>query len=527
MTRHLFALLLLASLVLPQPAAAKDDTRWLSAPSQAPRVERVERGLPPVTLSDGQVLQLDLQGWMETLKVPGLSIAVFDNFQVVWRKSYGVREVGASAPVTLDTTFQAGSVSKPVMALAAMRFVQEGRFNLDENVNDKLLSWKVPDNPFTVREKVTLRRLLSHSAGLSVHGFPGYAVGSPTPTLVQVLNGEKPANTAPVRVVMVPGTKFEYSGGGTLIVQQLLIDQFKKPFPQLMAETVFQPLGLTHSSYEQPQPPARAAMSAVGHHADGKPVEGKWHIYPEMAAGGLWTTPGDLAEVAIEVAKSKHGKSNRILSQESVRQMLTVQMAPLGLGFFLDAKNDRFGHDGDDDGFQTDLVAFSESGQGAAVMANSDFGSLLFEPLMQSLAKEYGWKSYTAEPMRPYLRFILVSRQLGTTKALEDYSALRAKGPEKDFGPVDLNAGGYALLNAGQAEDAIRVFQANVALYPNDSNAYDSLAEGYMTAGKKDLAIRNYEKSLELDPKNKNAVAMLSRLGVTWQPDPKRPAPVY
>jgi CubicO group peptidase (beta-lactamase class C family) len=519
MTRHLFALLLLASLVLPRAAAAKDDTRWLADGSQAPRIERVERGLPALTLADGTVLQLDLRGWMELLKIPGLSIAVFDNFQVVWRKGYGVREVGTMTPVTLDTTFQAGSVSKPVAALAALRLVQDGRFTLDENVNDKLLSWKVPDNDFTTQQKVTLRRLLSHSAGLTVHGFPGYAVGSPIPTLVQVLNGERPANTAPVRVMMVPGTKFEYSGGGTLVVQQLLIDQTKKPFPTLMAETVFEPLGLVHSSYEQPQPPARAAMSAVGHHADGKPVPGKWHLYPEMAAGGLWTTPGDLADFAIEVANSKHGKSNRVLSQKSTQEMLTVQAAPLGLGFFLDPKSDRFGHDGDDDGFQTMLVAFSESGKGAAVMANSDFGSLVFAPLMESLAKEYGWTSYVAEPVRPYLRFILVSRKLGVGKALEDYSAQRAKGPAKEFSPVDLNAGGYALLGAGQTEDAIRVFSANVTLYPNNSNAYDSLAEGYMTAGEKDLAILNYRKSLELNPKNNNAVAMLLKLGVTWHPD--------
>ena len=518
MTRHLFALLVLASLVLPASAVAENETRWLADASQGPRLQRVEHGLPSVVLADGTVLQLDIQGWMKLFGVPGLSIAVFDNFQLVWRKSYGVREAGTSAPVTLDTTFQAGSVSKPVTALAALRAVQEGRFTLDENVNDKLRSWRVPDNEFTKQEKVTLRRLLSHSAGLSVHGFPGYAVGQPLPTLVQVLNGEKPANTAPVRVVMVPGTKFEYSGGGTTVVQQLLIDQLKKPFPELMAETVFRPLGLTHSSYEEPQPPGRAAMSAVGHHIDGTPVPGKWHIYPEMAAAGLWTTPGDLAEVALEVAKSKHGKSNRILSQESIQEMLTVQAAPLGLGFFLDPESDRFGHDGDDDGFKTALIAFSDSGKGAVLMANSDYGVWLVGPLLSSLAKEYGWKALHPDTMRPHVRFIFIARRLGAAKALEDYSAQRAKGPAKDFSAVDLNAGGYDLLGLGKTEDAIRVFQANVALYPKDANVYDSLGEGYMAAGQKDLAIWNYRKSLELNPKNDNAVAMLSRLGVAWHP---------
>ncbi len=519
MTRHLFALLVLASLVLPVSAVAEDETRWLSDASQGPRLKRVEQGLPSVILADGTVLQLDIQGWMKLFGVPGLSIAVFDNFQVVWRQSYGVREAGTSVPVTVDTTFQAGSVSKPVTALAAMRAVQDGRFTLDENVNNKLLSWKVPDNEFTKQEKVTLRRLLSHSAGLSVHGFPGYAVGQPLPTLVQVLNGEKPANTAPVRVVMVPGTKFEYSGGGTTVVQQLLIDQLKKPFPELMAETVFAPLGLTHSSYEEPQPPGRAALSAVGHHIDGTPVPGKWHVYPEMAAAGLWTTPGDLAEVALEVAKSKHGKSNRLLSQKSIQEMLTVQATPLGLGFFVDPQSDRFGHDGDDDGFKTALIAFSDSGKGAVLMANSDYGVWLVGPLLSSLAKEYGWKAFHPDPMRPHVRFIFIARRLGATQALEDYSAQRATRAAKDFSAVDLNAGGYDLLGLGKTEDAIRVFQANVALYPNDANVYDSLGEGYMAAGQKELAIWNYRKSLELNPHNDNAVAMLKKLGVAGLPD--------
>jgi CubicO group peptidase (beta-lactamase class C family) len=523
MTRRRFALLLLSTSVLPRLASAKDETRWLADASQAARIERVEQGLPPITLADGTALKLDLRGWMEVFRVPGVSVAVFDNFRVVWRKSYGVRETGTAVPVTLDTTFQAGSVSKPVTALAAMRLVQDGHLTLDENINNRLVSWTVPDNAFTAHEKVTLRRLLSHSAGLSVHGFPGYPVGAPLPTLVQVLNGEKPANTAPVRMVMVPGTKFEYSGGGTTVVQLLLVEQLKKPFPQLMAEAVFRPLGLKHSSYEQPQPPERAAMSAVGHRTDGMPVPGKWHLYPEMAAAGLWTTPGDLAEVAVEVAKSEHGKSNRILSQENIHQMLTVQASPVGLGFFLATNSDRFGHDGDDDGFKTSLIAFSDSGQGAVVMANSDYGAWLVGPMFASLAKEYGWKNFTAEPMRPHVRFIVIARKLGAARALEDYSAQRAHGPDKDFSPVDLNAGGYDLLGAGRTEDAIRIFQANVGLYPTDANAYDSLAEAYALADKKELAILNYEKSLALNPKNDNARERLGILGVRLPSDAGSP----
>jgi CubicO group peptidase (beta-lactamase class C family) len=519
MRRHLLALLV-CSLASPSGGSAGGgQTRWLADPSQADRIRRVEQGLPAVSLPGGQPLAMDLEQWMQFFRIPGLSIAVFDDFHIVWMKGYGVRDAGTSDPVTLETTFQAGSISKPVTALAVMRFVQEGKFSLDQNINDLLLSWKLPDNEFTAREKVTLRRLLSHSAGTTVHGFPGYAVGEPVPTTVQVLNGEKPANTAPVRVVMVPGTKYEYSGGGTTIVQLMLVDQLKQPFPQIMAETVIGPLGLKHSSYEQPQPPARAALAATGHRPNGKPVEGKWHVYPEMAAAGLWTTAGDLAEVAIEVAKSKHGKANRILSPATVQQMLTVQAVPVGLGFFLDPKSDRFGHDGSDEGFLAALIAFSDSGKGVAIMTNSDSGFMIFGPLTASIAKEYGWASYTPEPTSPFVRFSIVSRRLGVKQAIEDYASMRARGPAKDFRSADLNACGYALLTNGQTEEAVQVFQANATLYPDDANAYDSLGEAYMVAGKRDLAIENYEKSLKMNPRNDNAVRMLAKLGVHLGPD--------
>jgi CubicO group peptidase (beta-lactamase class C family) len=196
--------------------------------------------------------------------------------------------------------------------------VEHGRYSLDEDINAKLRSWKVPENEFTRTEKVTLRRLLSHSAGLTVHGFPGHATTEPVPTLVQVLDGAKPANTAAVRVDLVPGTKFRYSGGGTTIVQLALVDQLGKAFPHIMDETVIAALGLRDGTYQQPLPRERDAQTATGHRRDGSVVEGRWHIYPE-GRGRAVDDPWDLAEMAIEVAQSKTGRSNRILSQKMVR----------------------------------------------------------------------------------------------------------------------------------------------------------------------------------------------------------------
>ncbi len=338
---------------------------------------------------------------------------------------------------------------------------------------------------------------------------------------MQVLDGASPANTDPVRVDKVPGTGFRYSGGGTSIVQLMLVDQLKKPFPEIMQQTVLGPLGLRHSSYEQPLPPARAALTATGHRSTGKAIAGRWHIYPEMAAAGLWTTPSDLAQVAIEVAKSKFGKSNKILSEAMTRQMLTVQAAPVGLGFFVDPKTDEFSHDGADEGFQASLTAFADSGDGVAIMVNSDNGMMLFERLTAAVAKEYGWKNFSPRPEPVFVTLVQVARFRGVETALAQYNKMRAGGPAERFNPAVLNALGYYVLRGGNAGDAVKIFTANVALYPSDANAYDSLGEAYMNAGEKDRAIANYRKSLELNSRNDNAVKMLKQLGVEWTPEKK------
>ena len=203
----------------------------------------------------------------------------------------GVTEAGTTTPVTVKTLFQAGSISKPVAATGTLYLVQHGALSLNQDVNHALKTWKVPENEFTASQKVTLRRILSHSAGLTVHGFPGYAVGEPLPTLVQIFNGEKPANTAPIRVDFVPGSKSRYSGGGVTIEQQLIVDVTGKPFPVFMHDTVLAPMGMNESTYQQPLPPTLAVLAASGTRADGKTIPGKWHVYPEMAAAGPGQPP--------------------------------------------------------------------------------------------------------------------------------------------------------------------------------------------------------------------------------------------
>lgn len=513
----LLAPLLLIIFLLPLTIAAQN------TPSPAGRELTPKTVVVSFPLGQDQApLELTLQQLLDAFKVPGLSVAVIDNYKIAWAKGFGVTGPGGRSPVTTKTLFQAGSISKPVAAAGALWLVEHGKLSLDEDVNVKLKSWKVPENEFTSKEKVTLRRLMSHSAGLTVHGFPGYAVGEPVPTLVQIFNGEKPANTDPIRVDFVPGSKMRYSGGGVTIEQQLVIDVTGKPFPQFMRETVLEKAGMKDSTYEQPIPASRAALTATGTRSGGQAVEGRWHIYPEMAAAGLWTTPTDLAKFAIEIALSKQGNANHILSEKMTREMLTPQIkidpadggGAVGLAFFLgDEHNpDRFGHGGADEGFQAQLVMFADSGKGLAMMGDSD-AFFRVEPYVEAtIAKAYGWN--TPEQPKQLTDVLLLLQTLkGAEAALNEYQVLKQggfAGYHHDEGT--LNQVGYVLLFQKKIDDAIQVFKLNVAEYPNSWNCYDSLGEAYMNAGRKELAVKNYQKSLELNPKNENGVAMLKKL---------------
>lgn len=509
-----FALAFVAAAGWALSASAQSD------PNISARIQRVENGMPPIPLESNQPpLQLNLEKLMQLYKVPGVSVAVIDNFKIAWAKGYGVTKAGGSAPVTEHALFQAASISKPVSATGSLWLVEHGKLALDENVNLKLKSWQVPDNEFTKDQKVTLRRLVSHSAGLTVHGFPGYAVGTPIPTLVQILNGEPPANTAPVRVDTEPGTKYNYSGGGITVEQQLVMDVTGKPFQVFMRETVLDKIGMTDSTYEQPLPPARAAMAATATHSEGTSVPGRWHIYPEQAAAGLWTTPSDLAKFAIEIALSKQGKANRVLSEAVVREMLKQQIAVdgqegMGLGLALgDYKNPQeFGHDGSNEGFRSMLVMFADSGKGVAIMVDSDNGVAIENAVLQSVAKEYGW-SYTPEPPSAADLLTLVAAVKGPQAAMTRYSELKKSGSSSYV--LDENTMiqlGYGFLFSGKTDEAIQAFKLEMQDYPKFWNAYDSLGEAYMKAGQRLLAIENYEKSIELNPKNQNGIDMLKKL---------------
>lgn len=358
---------------------------------------QIENRLLPAVQVRGEDAHTTLEARMREYKIPAISIAVFDNYEVVWAKAYGLADVESGRRADQRTTFLAGSISKSVNALGQLSAVADGLLSLDTPINDSLASWKIPDNELTKAKPVTLRMLLSHTAGTTVHGFPGYAPGDPLPTIQQILDGETPANTPPVRVDLAPGTQFRYSGGGTTISQLALSERAKQPYAQVLDQRVLRPLGMTDSSYDQTLTPARLQHAAVGYDGAGTVIKGKRFGYPEMAAAGLWTTPTDLARFLIEIAKARAGKSTRI-SKEIAQQMTTKVadvpgLGAVGLGVFLMDKNGAayFGHNGADAGFQANAIASLEGGRGVVLMANSENGLRVFPEIERTVFAAFGW----------------------------------------------------------------------------------------------------------------------------------------
>jgi CubicO group peptidase (beta-lactamase class C family) len=392
-----YALTLVAVVVLataPSPnlvspaAAAAEDT------SLAAMMARIEgRQVPDRQGFDG----FTLQQMMEKMRVPGVSVAVIKDFEIHWAKGYGAADVTTGAPVTPETVFQAASISKPTAAMGVMRLVQDGKMSLDADINTFLKSWKLPASEHTRDRPVTLRSLLSHTSGLGDgFGFPGYHPKEPLPSIVQILNGEKPSNTGKVLMDRPPFTAYKYSGGGVTLVQLAVTDTTGRAFPELMKSLVLDSIGMRDSAFEQPLSAERDGTAARAHNGRGGAMDAKWHVYPELQAAGLWTTPSDLARLAIELQKALQGRSNLVLSATSAREMITpVGMGDFAVGFGLRKIGEGwyFAHGGSNWGFQCDLMAHVRKGYGVAIMTNADSGGVVINEIRNRVAAAYNWDS--------------------------------------------------------------------------------------------------------------------------------------
>jgi CubicO group peptidase (beta-lactamase class C family) len=314
---------------------------------------------------------------------------------------FGVARVGGE-PVTPESLFQASSIGMPVTAVAVLRLVEQGKLNLDADVSQYLRSWKLPTNKFTERKKVTLRELLSHTAGATVHDFGDYAAGKQVPTLVQVLNGESPANSAPVTIDFVPGSQFRYAGGGYAIIQQILIDVTGESFPDLMQELVLQPLHMVHSTFQQPIPEKLQPLVTTPYDKDGNAIEGGRRTSPVMAVGDLLTTPSDLALFALGIQNALAGKPGAIVSSSMAHEMLQPVARDYALGFVVDGNghNRYFWHPGASSGFLAVFFAYEEKGDGVVLMSNQQHSKALMLEIIHALAKQYGWTEFPTDESR-------------------------------------------------------------------------------------------------------------------------------
>ena len=428
-----------------------------ASPPGAPAA-RVESALLPTFVIRGEPpRRTSLADRMEALGVPGVSVAVLVDGELAWARGYGFADLESGRPVTARTLFQAASISKPVAALAALQLVQEGRVALDADVDQYLTSWRVPVNSFTAEAPVTLRGLLTHRAGLSVSGFPGYGPEEAVPDAVGVLEGR--GNTDPVRVVLPPGERWRYSGGGYTVMQQLVADVRGAPFPDVMRRHVLDPIGMVRSTFEQPIPPDRQDDIATGYRPDGTPVPGRWHTYPEQAAAGLWTTPGELALYAGEVQRAWRGGSARVLDEVVVGEMLTPDQDDWGLGPGISEDGERFRHGGSNQGFRSTFAATIAGSDGVFVMTNSDAGSPLAREIAITVAEGYGWSGpRPAERVPVELPAEVRERYAGTYVAAEG---------DIEF-EVELEERGLALTSRGERS----------VLWPSDGSTFFDVANG-------------------------------------------------
>ncbi|PHN08199.1 serine hydrolase domain-containing protein [Flavilitoribacter nigricans] len=377
----LFTFLLLAACAGNDPAADVSE-----------EINAIENGLLlPIAVKGDSTQGMNIEERMAFHRVPGISIAVVEDGAVKWAKAYGIANTDTGQPVDVQTLFQAGSISKPVAALAALKLAEEGKVDLDEDVNTYLKGWQIPDSKFTAEEKVTLRRLLTHNAGMTVHGFPGYTQQDVFPSIISVLNGE--GNTPAIFVDTLPGSIWRYSGGGYTVMEKVVEDVSGQPLEVYLAENILPQFGMTHSTYEQPLPEGRHGEASAAYDNQGELIDGLWHNYPEQAAAGLWTTPTDLANYIITVQEILAGKKEGALRKETLKAMLTKHKNDWGLGPSLmwDGDSLLFRHGGKNAGFTNEMIGTAYQGKGMIVMTNADNGGRLMGEIIRGISSYYDW----------------------------------------------------------------------------------------------------------------------------------------
>lgn len=396
------------------------------------KINAVENSLSPSVIYGDTLPQMNIEKRMSETGIKGLSIAVIKNYKIEWAKGYGWANVEEKRKVTTNTRFQAASISKSINSMGILKLFEMRKLDPEADINNYLSSWKFPYDSISKNKKISLYQLLSHTAGLDIHGFPGYKKTDTIPSIQQILDGKPTANTKAVRSIFEPGKRFKYSGGGTTISQMILADLTKANYADWMQRNVLQPLGMTNSSYQQP--PTSTANLATGYHEDGKPVIGNYHIYPEQAAAGLWTTPTDLAKYIIECQLALEGKSKKVLSQAMMKKRLTPYIDSVAaLGVFIENRRGSlyFNHNGGNEAFLCTSYGSMKDGNGVVIMINGENFSVIGE-LLNSVAKVYNWKGFFEPTFKKVLKLPKDSLEqyIGNYKIMNDTITIFLCGEE-------------------------------------------------------------------------------------------------
>ena len=407
------------------------------SPETLERIRQVENNLGDWVRTQNDTIW-NLEQRMKHHNIMGVSIAVVHDFKLEWVKAYGMADVSEQRSVTDKTLFQAASISKSLNGVGMMKLVQDGKIDLNTDINQYLTSWKFPYDTISKNKPITVAALLSHTAGLTIHGFPGYTRGDSIPTVPQILDGQKPANTEAVRSFVEPDTRAIYSGGGITVLQLIVTDITQQPYEVFMQENVLDPMGMTGSFFTQPPASSDSSLLASGYKADGTPIKGKYHIYPEQAAAGLWTNPSDLSRYVIETALSYNGKSDKVLTPEFTKMRLQPVMEDAAFGVFVARKDSSlyFSHGGANEGFTCYYVGDVISGNGMVIMTNSDNGSILSE-VANSVATVYAWKDYYIPVFKTVVDLdeAVLDRYVGKYEAGGDVFTVKREGAKLLISP--------------------------------------------------------------------------------------------
>lgn len=348
---------------------------------------------------DSLIIKYNILQRMMYYKIPSVSIAIIDNGKIELAKTYGYADIENKRPANTNTLYQVASISKSINALGILKLVEKGKLSLSKDIRGYLKTWSFPDNELSKNKKITLKNLLSHTAGLSVHGFIGYSHKDSLPTINQILNGERPANNESIKPIYPINEHFEYSGGGYAITRKILDDNISINYDSLMTSIVLKPLKMENSTFSQSLS-SNLKNYAFGCDKDMHTIDGKYYAYPEQAAGGLWSTATDIAKFVLSVQKNLNGSQNSFLSKNLTLEILTPILNNYALGFGITEKGGEkyFWHEGESYGYNSMYYGSFTTGKGVVILTNAypNNGQPFIQELLNSISNAYNWKNFYA-----------------------------------------------------------------------------------------------------------------------------------